>query len=266
MTDKVQKIREEVERLRNLHQIKYQHLDTNDKMCLVECGKRNLCNELLSFIASLQEEPVSKVWHDMIEEAENGRNIIIIDPKDFYGAVLRKGGTQLKNHNKERYVKWAYIDDIINVTNKEEPVSEDLEQAIDTYLSTYFGGEKEKQEWPFLKKMAIYFAEWQKQKDSIPVSEDLKEEVIKKILYFSENFHKAPWAIDSTGTVMPIWYAKFGANWQMAQMMKDATEVTVHIEAGNYPYIPQMELYDYDKDIPLAKEGDTVRVIVIKEE
>ena len=42
-------------------------------------------------------------------------------------------------------------------------VSEDLEQAIDTYLATYFGGEKEKQDWPFLKKMAIHFAKWQKE-------------------------------------------------------------------------------------------------------
>ena len=53
---------------------------------------------------------------------------------------------------------------------QEEPVSEDLEQAIDTYLATYFGGEKEKQDWPYLKKMAIHFAEWQKQqimKDSV---------------------------------------------------------------------------------------------------
>jgi hypothetical protein len=47
-----------------------------------------------------------------------------------------------------------------------EPVSEDLEQAIDKYLATYFGGEIEKQEWPFMKKMAIHFAEWQKQKDA----------------------------------------------------------------------------------------------------
>ena len=45
----------------------------------------------------------------------------------------------------------------------QEPVSEDLEEAIDTYLATYFGGEKEKQDWPFLKKMAIHFANWQKQ-------------------------------------------------------------------------------------------------------
>ena len=60
MTDKVQEIRKEVERLRSLHQIKYQHLDTNDNMCLVECGMRNLCNDLLLFIDSLQEEPVSE--------------------------------------------------------------------------------------------------------------------------------------------------------------------------------------------------------------
>ena len=46
-----------------------------------------------------------------------------------------------------------------NAQVKKEPVSEDLEAAIDTYLATYWGGEKEKQDWPFLKKMAIHFAE-----------------------------------------------------------------------------------------------------------
>ena len=57
-----------------------------------------------------------------------------------------------------------------------------------------------------------------------------------------------------------------GAQWQIAKLMKDATEVTVHIDAGGYPYIPQLELYDYDKDVPLAKEGDRYKVILIKEE
>lgn len=51
-----EKIRKEVERLRSLHQMKYQQLDADNSMSLVECGKRNLCNELLSFIDSLQEE------------------------------------------------------------------------------------------------------------------------------------------------------------------------------------------------------------------
>ena len=50
------------------------------------------------------------------------------------------------------------------------------------------------------------------------------------------------------------------------QMMKDATDVTVNVDAGGYPYIPQMELYDYDKDVPLAKEGDKYKVVLIKEE
>ena len=59
---------------------------------------------------------------------------------------------------------------------------------------------------------------------------------------------------------------KYGMRLQRENMMKDATDVTVHIEAGNYPYIPQLELYDYDKDIPLAKEGDKYKVILIKED
>jgi hypothetical protein len=59
--------------------------------------------------------------------------------------------------------------------------------------------------------------------------------------------------------------ARYFTNWQKEQLMKNAIDVTVHIEAGNYPYIPQMELYDYDKDVPLAKEGDKYKVVLIKE-
>ena len=78
---------------------------------------------------------------------------------------------------------------------------------------------------------------------------------------------------------------KAGANWQeekdneekvliykhgfddcKEQMIKDALDAVVKIDAGGYPYIPQMELYDYDKDIPLAKEGDKYKVILIKED
>ena len=50
------------------------------------------------------------------------------------------------------------------------------------------------------------------------------------------------------------------------QMMKDAIDVEVHIDAGNYPYIPEIELYDYDKDEPLAKSGDKYKVVLIKED
>ena len=57
-----------------------------------------------------------------------------------------------------------------------------------------------------------------------------------------------------------------GAKWQITKLMANATPVTVYIDAGGYPYIPQLELYDYDKDIPLANEGDKYKVILIKEE
>ena len=40
-------------------------------------------------------------------------------------------------------------------------------------------------------------------------------------------------------------------------------ETEVRIDAGGYPYIPIIELYDYEKDVPLAKKGDKVKVIIM---
>ena len=59
---------------------------------------------------------------------------------------------------------------------------------------------------------------------------------------------------------------KAGAQWQKEQMMKDAVEREVKVDAGGYPYIDATELYDYDEDKPLAKEGDKVKLLIIKEE
>lgn len=109
-----------------------------------------------------------------------------------------------------------------------------------------------------------------------PVSEDLDSFAIK-------------YAQDKPYPVTVCQAVKVGANWQeqkdesytksmykvgintgkelmKQQLMTKAVDVTVHIDAGGYPYIPQMELYDYDKDIPLAKEGDKYKVILIKED
>lgn len=58
----------------------------------------------------------------------------------------------------------------------------------------------------------------------------------------------------------------FGAKWQKEQMMAKAVGVEVKVDAGGYPYIPQIELYDYDKDIPLAEVDDKYKVILIKED
>ena len=56
-----------------------------------------------------------------------------------------------------------------------------------------------------------------------------------------------------------------GAKWKEEQMMKKAIEREVKVDAGGYPYIDATELYDYENDKPLAKEGDKIKIIIIKE-
>jgi len=58
---------------------------------------------------------------------------------------------------------------------------------------------------------------------------------------------------------------KAGAIWQREQMMAKAVEREVKVDAGGYPYIDATELYDYDNDKPLAKAGDKVKILIIKE-
>lgn len=112
-----------------------------------------------------------------------------------------------------------------------EPVSEDLEQAIDTYLATYFGGEKEKQDWPFLKKMAIHFANWQKKKND----------------YAIEIAHMAG--------------EEEGKNIMKQQMMAKAVEGVVVCNNFTHGYKDiLMEIPSY------LNVDDEVKVIVIKEE
>jgi hypothetical protein len=88
-----------------------------------------------------------------------------------------------------------------------------------------------------------------------PVSEDLGEYINE----LSKQFPEVSFAKLSRIAVRV-------AKWQKEQMMKDATEAIVKVDAGGYPYIPQIELYDYNKDVPLAKEEDKYKVVLIKED
>jgi hypothetical protein len=47
-------------------------------------------------------------------------------------------------------------------------------------------------------------------------------------------------------------------------MLKNVIECTVYEDAGGYPCIPNIELYDYEKDRPTAKKGDKVKVLIIR--
>lgn len=59
-----------------------------------------------------------------------------------------------------------------------------------------------------------------------------------------------------------------GMQYAIEQMKKDAIELPVKIDAGGYPYIQitGIEFFDYDKDEPTAKEGDIVKVLIIRED
>ena len=109
MTDEVQKIREEVERMRNLHQMKYQQLETDNKMCLVECGKRNLCNDLLYFIDSLQEEPVNAELEDTTQTITYEGEVYTRCYKDKLDAFACKYPMSVPKPSK-RYAKYSDVD------------------------------------------------------------------------------------------------------------------------------------------------------------
>ena len=103
-----------------------------------------------------------------------------------------------------------------------------------------------------------------------PVSEDFKIALEKKVreaqdwTYIEEEGCECPLS-EEFGAYDLEEFARWGANWQITKLVEEAGEHEVKVDAGGYPYIPQIELYDYIKDSPLAKEGDKYKVILIKE-
>ena len=219
MTDKekLDKLVAEIKRLKKHYEEGIKEFGNSEYInnALMEQCKMKVCKKLLSFIDSMQEEPKEKC-----KGCNNVKGCITCVDGSEYAHIEECNITGIKSKHAIGKLK-ELVDNIseegLTKARKqlqEDSESDNLEQTIDTYLATYFGGEKEKQDWPFLKKMAIHFANWQKQ-----------------------------------------------------QMMKDAIDTIVKVDAGGYPYVDRtIELYDYDKDIPLAKKGDKVKIVVIKED
>ena len=98
-------------------------------------------------------------------------------------------------------------------------------------------------------------------KELSPVSNDLEEAAKEYRLSTNLNHER---------------YGEFGSNiinafiagalWQKEKMIRDSVEREVKVDAGSYPYIDATELYDYDEDKPLAKEGDKVKLIIVRED
>lgn len=112
--------------------------------------------------------------------------------------------------------------------------SDDLEKAAKEYSRNVSDGHNYRD----LTCGFIAGAEWMKEKDT-------------RDMYMSDNRH----------------YEKvyeLGKKDMKKKMLEDAVERTVKIDSGGYPYIEiTAELYDYEHNVPLAKEGELVKIIIV---
>ena len=119
MTDKVQKIKDWIIEKQN-ELLKWTEYPENE-------GAYRVLRGLDTFIESLQEEPVSSIWHNASEKSNEPENVVIINPFDNTGEVLTKCVAVYQDHI------WAYTSELLKLYNlckvgknlQEEPVSED---------------------------------------------------------------------------------------------------------------------------------------------
>lgn len=154
---------------------------------------------------SLQEEPVS-VWHNMDEEnPPQGSDICLLWPRD---GIITIGEWNKNGLENNPYIsKWAYKDDLLNLSNVErivkdwkEPVSEELEGAAEQYAIESYPDEPSTGQFgtgdyePYVdmsgqREYAVEAfkagAKWQKKKDQEAVEiarEETLQEVKEKLL------------------------------------------------------------------------------------
>ena len=152
MTDKVQRIREEVERLKS----KLLRGACSSQVAMETRCKEEAYNEVLAILDTMQEEPVSEVWHDASEKPE--RENLLIETND--GRIIHR--QSINNYGIVK--RWAYTSVLLNLDNlcnfgnnsQEEPVSEDLESEIQRYYVDW-------DEHPQYVQTARHFAKWQKE-------------------------------------------------------------------------------------------------------
>lgn len=111
---------------------------------------------------TVQEEPASKVWHEANEVPKQDKDILMIrkeeEDSNYPPIAGHFHGTTLKIDNKiywgyyngfcynevEPPVKWAYISDLLNLTNsevnkicdQEEPLEKEIEKYLEGFIET----------------------------------------------------------------------------------------------------------------------------------
>ena len=114
MTDKVQKIRKEVEKIAK--SINPFIPDEDGKNSDYEAGKLDAAIQILQIIDSL-EEPVS-VWHDASEEPEEGKDFAFVTYNEIMWARYRIEDIFLgwqKFRIQTELDKWAYVSDLLKL-------------------------------------------------------------------------------------------------------------------------------------------------------
>lgn len=162
MTDKekLEKVKAEIERLKEIAEYNLSHSKMDRGAWMQQAA---VCTKLLSFIDSMQKEPTISVWHDASEKAEKGKLYLYRTNQNIVD-INRSEGKEFPDYCE----RWAYIDDIMNLSNvertgknwKEEPVSEDLEKEMNKMFPIL--GHTASTKLGFYDT-ARHFANWQKE-------------------------------------------------------------------------------------------------------
>lgn len=175
----------------------------------------------------VSEEPKYK-GGDILYKINDGSKIEIIDiVADQYKFEC---GDEYPHYEFFGYIEHNY---------SKNPVSEELKEEVDNAFLDNKCNVSDSVSLAAFTRIACHFAEWQKAKDD--------QFFASKTIETQDNAYEK------------------GLQDMREQMMKGAIEREVKIDAGGYPYINcDIELYDYENDKPLAKEGDKVKVLILR--
>ena len=252
--DKVRKIREEIEKLKS----QLLRGACSSQISMETRCKEEAYNEVLAILDTMQEEPVRKVWHYANEHPEIEKPILLRK----VNGVVELAICHDENFYPEIGEIWAYIEDLLNLSNVErtvknlkEPVSEDLEEAMQHNAPNNIGID----DLLYWRNGFITGAKWQKAKDE-STTEDLGDYINK----LSKQFPEVSFAKLSRIAVRV-------AKWKEQQLMANAVEGVVHhFEKCGVASVH----YNDPTGVPMAyftspeglSAGDKVKIIVIKED
>ena len=252
MTNKIQLIKQEIERIEQvLDDFNKTHNNTIDNG--IVSAKKNICEQIKSFIDSLPEEPKFKVG-DMVISTNNPSLTYKVlqvglqnelDKLDYEVEIFNNGkpgikvGNTFKEHNIhliccDRMDEWGKL-------VSEEPASKDLEEEIENYikdsLAIKFPTTDKEQIKADIRYIARHFAEWQHGKDF--------DDLLQSEMKFPKEFYEK------------------GRSDMREEMMNALVNGEVVKDIHNQLCVKSKSLIDTFGDV---KFGDKVKIIIVKEE